>query len=123
MRFATPFRRAVIATGSIVAACLITSTAMAAPTSSVTESRGYQNCQEAVSKEVRLLRVDSVYYIYDRDSSRGLYMNGVARRGGTSTPIRIACETTRSGRRILAVNVEDGHYVGRIIDSATVASQ
>ena len=50
MRFATPFRRALVATGSIVASCLIASTAMAAPTSSVTESRGYQACHAAASK-------------------------------------------------------------------------
>ena len=123
MRFATPFRRALVATGSVVASCLITSTAIAAPTSSVTESRGYQACHAAASKQVRLLSVDASYYIYDRDSSRSFYMNGVARRDGTPTPIRIACDTTRSGHRILAVNVEEGHYVGRIKDPATLASQ
>ena len=123
MRFATPVRRALVATVSVAASCLITSTAMAAPTSSVTESRGYQNCHAAASKQVRLLSVDSSYYIYDRDSSRSLYMNGFVRRDGASMPIRIACDTTRSGHRILAVNVEEGHYVGRIVDPATLAGQ
>lgn len=93
-------------------------TAVASAPSSFNESRGYQNCVAAADAAAAengapILRVDSTYYIRDRHDSRIFYLNAYARSDGRTEPLRVACETNRNGSRLLTVNVEAGHYVGR----------
>jgi hypothetical protein len=87
--------------------------AQAVPPSSFTESRGYQACVEAAARTVQLVRMDSDYFIYDHDDSRRYYLNGYAFRDGDSERVKVACDTTRSGNRVLEVSVNEGSYAGR----------
>lgn len=102
-------------------AALATGSAHAASPSSFAESRGYQNCVEAAGREVRLIRTDADYFIYDHADSRRYYLNGHALRSGAGEAIRIACSTTRSGSRVIDVQVDAGSYAGRLVDPVDIA--
>jgi hypothetical protein len=110
-----------ILTAGLLAAGLSASASAGAP-SSFAESRGYQNCVDAASASVQLLDVDSTYYIYDHEDARNFYLNGYARAAGRSEPVKIACQTTRSGHRLLSVSVDNGRYAGRVAESVEIAS-
>jgi hypothetical protein len=97
-------------------------TAAAAPTSSLAESRGYQNCRAAAERTVDLLSVNGKYYLDDRGEVRQYYMNGMARVDGATTHVKIACQTTVSGHRVSAVNVAAGEFAGRVVQRPAVAA-
>lgn len=101
---------------------LITGAAQAAKHSSLAESRGYQGCVDAAERELDLIKVDADYYIYEHSDSRQLYLNGYAFQNGDATPVKIACETTLSGIRVLDLKVGSGSYAGRMVDPVDVAS-
>lgn len=119
-----PFRRgpSLVSAGLIAVGLAAAGAASAAPPSSFAESRGYQNCVDAASASIRLLDVDSKYYIYDHEDARSFYLNGYARQSGSTEPVRIACQTTRSGHRLLNVSVDNGHYAGRLVEGVEIAS-
>ena len=100
---------------------LLAGVATAAPPSSFAESRGYQNCVDAVGHDTRLLNVDAKYYIYDHADARSYYLNGYARQAGVTEPVKIACQTTRSGNRVIAVSVDGGRYAGRVVEGIEIA--
>jgi hypothetical protein len=100
---------------------LAAGTAWAAKPSSFGESRGYQTCVDAAEREVQLVKVASRYFIYDHSDARRYYLNGVAFRDGDATPIKIACDTTSSGHRLLGVSVDAGEYAGRLVEPVDVA--
>ncbi len=109
-----------------LAAALATATALAGPAaaeapSSFAESRGYQSCVAAAERHGDIYAVDSSYYIYDRDDSRSYYLNGYGRRDDANTAVRIACQTTRNGHRVLTVSLEQGHFAGRVVERPVVA--
>jgi hypothetical protein len=104
-----------------IGAALLSSAATAAPPSSFAESRGYQNCVAAAGGAVRLLRVDANYFIHDHADARNFYLNGYARRAGRTQPVKIACQMTPSGNRILDVSVDVGRYAGRLVDGVNIA--
>ena len=87
--------------------------ASAAAPSSFTESRGYGNCVKAVERELADLSVESTYYTNTHAASREFYLNARATVDGEWGSVKIACETTRSGHRVLAANHESGRYLGR----------
>ncbi len=92
------------------------------PRSSVSESRGYQNCLAAAEGAVDMRHVASNYYIYEDDDSRRYYMNGFALIGGASTEVRIDCLTTFGGRRVESLSVAPGVFVGRQVEHPAVVS-
>lgn len=116
----TKFHRTTLAAGGLAAA-LLAGTAGAAAPSSFAESRGYQNCRDAAAADVHLIKVDSDYYIYAHDDTRRFYLNGYAFRNGASEAVKIACETTVSGNRVLEIAVDGGRYAGRVVDPVNVA--
>ncbi len=104
-------------TGAALGSCLIVAAtaAMANAPSSLTEQRGYGNCVQAVQRELSDLRVESTYYTNTYANSREFYLNARATRGDVGWgAVRIACETSRSGHRVLSVNHESGRYLGRV---------
>lgn len=89
--------------------------------SSFAESRSYQGCVDAAERATDLIHVDSDYYLYEHADSRKLYLNGYAYRGGDSQPVKIACDTTLSGSRVLDLSVDAGRYAGRLVEPLKVA--
>jgi len=115
------YRQTAIAAAAGLTAALLAGTAAAAASSSFAESRGYQNCRDAAADSVKLIKVDADYFIYDHDGTRRFYLNGYAFRNGNSEAVKIACDTTASGNRVLDVNIDGGSYAGRVVDPVNVA--
>jgi len=86
---------------------------MAAAPQSLSDKRGYSNCVRAAERDVSHLDVQRKYYTNTYADSRKFYLNGRARVDGQWEPVRITCETSRSGHRVLDVAHESGHYLGR----------
>lgn len=86
--------------------------------SSFADSRGYQNCSRIALSRNDDVRIDSTYFLNEENepSSRTYYLNGTRRTYGAGRfdgriePVRIACETTASGHRVLDVRVDGGQY-------------
>lgn len=114
------FRTGRIAAGA-AALALLTGHAWAGQPSSFAESRGFQACVDGAEREAHLIDVDSDYFIYENDDARRYYLNGHAFRNGETTEVKIACDTTRSGHRLLGVSVDLGHYAGRLVAPVEVA--
>lgn len=91
------------------------------PRSSFAESRGYQACVDGAGRQAQLVTVDSNYFTYRHDNARRLYLNGYAFIDGDSVPVKIACDTTLSGHRLLDVSVDAGEYAGRLVQPVNVA--
>ena len=107
--------------GLLTAGALLTGAAQAATPSSFAESRGYQGCVDAAGEQAQIIRVDGNYFIRDQADSRRFYLNGYAFRDGDSEPVKISCETTLSGTRVLEVAVDLGRYAGRVVEPVNVA--
>ena len=99
----------------LLGSCLLTAAglALAAAPQSMSDKRGYSNCVKAAGKQVSHLDVERKYYTNTYADSRAFYLNGRARVDGQWEPVRITCETSRSGHRILDVAHESGRYLGR----------
>lgn len=100
---------------------MMSGTALAADLSSFAESRGYQNCVDAAKREVQLVKVEADYFIYDSAESRRFYLNGHGFRNGDIGPVKIACDTTPSGNRLLGVSVDGGQYAALEVEPVNVA--
>jgi ribosome modulation factor len=109
-----------IAAGA-VALALLAGNAWAGQPSSFAESRGYQACVDGAAREAKLIEVDSDYYIYEHSDARRYYLNGHAFQNGDSTEVKIACDTTHGGHRLLGVSVDSGQYAGRMVEPVEVA--
>lgn len=107
---------------SLSGALLLAGAAQAATPSSFSESAGYQNCARAAAGEVQVIKLDADYYIYQHTDSRRYYLNGHAFIGGDSQAVKVACETTLSGNRILNVAVDNGSYAARQSEPVEVAT-
>lgn len=112
---------ATLAAGAAALLAALANPAGAASPSSFAESRGYQTCVDAAEQEAHLVKVSADYFIYEHEDARRFYLNGYAFQDGDSVPVKIACDTTRSGHRLLGVSVDGGRYAGRLIEPANVA--
>lgn len=109
------------AAAATLALVLLAGAAQAVSPSSFTESRGYQNCAAAAAREAHIIRLDGRYFIYEHPEARRYYLNGAAFRNGASQPVKVACDTTFSGNRVLNVSVDAGSYAAREIEPIDVA--
>lgn len=109
------------ATVLALSAALASAPARAGDVSSFTESRGYHTCVEAAGRAENLVKVDSRYFIYEHADARRFYLNGYAFRDGDSVPVKIACDTTLGGHRLLDLSVDGGSYAGRTVEPVRVA--
>lgn len=94
------------------ALALASATALAGAPASLTENRGYENCLSAARAEYPSLNVVRDYYINEETQLRTYYLNGFAVHDGTWTEMRVSCDTSPSGLRLMTMNVEPGRYLG-----------
>ena len=106
------FKTAVIAGSSLLVAAMAANAGGAPSTPS--ETRGFESCVNKAERTTGQLSVESDYYLNTHAESREFFLNAHARHGELWGPVRIRCETSRNGTRVLAVNVEKGSYLGRI---------
>jgi hypothetical protein len=104
------------------AIALSSGAALAGAPASLTETRGYENCLQAAQEIYPSLKVAKDYYINEAPAARSYYLNGYAAHDGVWTEMRVSCETTASGLRLMTMNVEPGRYVG-VRASATDIAQ
>lgn len=113
-KYATPL----LATGAL----LLSGSALAKP-GSPSEERGFKACKHQIERtQPQLGRVafSRTYYLNNTDEGRQYYINLSAWENGDRVQKRSDCETTRSGRRVLAVTTEDGSYRGVLRGRVTV---
>jgi hypothetical protein len=109
------------AAGLIAVLLMVAGNGWTATPSSFAESRGYQTCVDAADRDNQIVKVASDYFIYDHSDARRFYLNGYAFRDGASVPVKISCDTTLSGQRLLDVRVDAGQYAGRLVEPVDVA--
>ena len=102
---------------SVVLASVLFAGTVAAGTGSPGEQRGYENCARKAGAGDRAFEADSTYYVHAQDGSRMVYLNGRSVRNGAWMAVRVACETSLSGHRVLAHRVEAGQYRGRLANA------
>jgi hypothetical protein len=103
----------------IAGAVLITAASIGAQAQVSTESefRGYATCIDAANGEVSGLVTTRDYFIARNADATQYFINGTAWSEGDRIAVRVACDTSRNGHKLLDLAVEDGRYV---LDNGTV---
>lgn len=70
--------------------------------------RGYERCLAAVTGERRGLVADRIYLLEQSAERNASFINASRRESGERASVRVNCETTRNGRRLLADSVAPG---------------
>lgn len=96
--------------GIIIGGALLASSAAFAGPATAGEKRGYHNCVESASSEARGFYTAGSYYVSRTDSGRSYYINAGAWIGDKREPVRVSCDTSLSGNRVLSVNVLPGRF-------------
>ena len=105
------------------AASLVTMTAQAKLSSS-TELRGYNACVEAAAPEFKGLQLSRIYYLNEEADKNVYYVNGSAWQSGERVAVRISCDTSTSGHKLLSQTSNVGRYTNeRATVRVQVASQ
>ena len=96
----------------LTAAAVIATTAFTAEarTSSAADFRGYSACLEAVEKDSNGLVPTRHYYIEKDGSNAWYYINATRWQDGERDNVRIACETTARGHKLVSSVVEQGRF-------------
>ena len=82
-----------------------------AKSSSAAEFRGYENCIDAADGEYAGLVTARDYFINRTPEMNQYFINGTAWVDGDRAQVRVACDTTRNGRKLLEFEVAQGVYV------------
>lgn len=96
--------------GLIITSALLASSAALAGPATAGEKRGYYNCVKSASSEARGFYTAGSYYIDKTDNARSFYINAGAWIGDKREPVRVSCDTSLSGNRVLSVNVVPGRF-------------
>lgn len=98
---------------SAVGAVLVAGASMAAHAqpSNPIEFRGYSMCVGAAEEQVSGLVTTREYFINRSASKNQYFINGTAWASGDRVAVRVACETSRSGRKLLDLAVDEGRFV------------
>ena len=99
-----------VALTATTAALLGLSMTAAARTSSETEYRGYSECLAAAASESNGLVPAQSYFINKDGTDAQYFINATRWEEGVRTHVRIACETTARGARLVSAEVNPGIY-------------
>jgi len=91
------------------AASVFTVTAQAKLSSS-SEMRGYNACVSAAAPEFNGLKLARNYYLNEEADKNVYYVNGSAWQSGERVSVRISCDTTTNGVRLLSQTSNTGRY-------------
>ncbi len=95
---------AMIGIGSLVAA------AGATAGGPMATAAGYDNCQSRIKQDHARVVFKRHYYLQRNEDSMTFLINASGWEGGERVHLRSACETTRSGRRVLALETHQGRW-------------
>ncbi|MEM7099901.1 MAG: hypothetical protein AAF541_16660 [Pseudomonadota bacterium] len=91
-------------------ALTMTTLAVEARTSSTSDYRGYQNCIKAAKQTSQGLVPSRQYYLEREDGSAWYYINATRWNDGDRASVRIACETSLRGHKLVSHVVEAGQF-------------
>ncbi|HSG88568.1 MAG TPA: hypothetical protein VLA56_05105 [Pseudomonadales bacterium] len=97
----------------IAGAVLIATASLGAQAQVSTESefRGYSTCIDAAKDEVKGLVTSRDYFIARNSDASQFFINGTAWNDGDRVAVRVACDTSRNGRKLLDLAIDDGRFV------------
>ena len=73
-------------------------------------AKGYDNCQSQIKKDVDRPVFKRHYYLQRNDDSMTFLINASAWEAGERVHLRSACETSSSGRKVLALETHHGRW-------------
>lgn len=82
-----------------------------AKSSNPTEFRGFENCVDAAESDLSGLVTSREYLINRTPEMNQYFINGTAWSEGERVRVRVACDTTRNGRKLLELSTAEGTYV------------
>ena len=88
----------------------LSTVALAAPHSSVSEFRGYTACLDAEAGNFEKLVPARTYYLNKDGASHTYYINTRARQDGVWSTVGISCDTSRNGREVLSSRTVDSRF-------------
>ena len=100
-------------TAAIIGTACLTlafSAASEARTSTASEMRGYNNCVNEASKDSNGLVTQREYLIEKSGASAMYYINASRWQDGERNAVRVACETTLRGARLVSASIEEGRF-------------
>ena len=97
---------------TLAAATALTTSAFAveARTSSPADFRGYQACVAAAERNSSGLVTTRHYYLEKEAGSTFYYINATRWNEGERDSVRIACETTNRGHKLVSSVIEQGRF-------------
>ncbi len=79
------------------------------------DTRGHHNCLARADSEFKNLNADRTYFVNELGPTKTIYINDLVRKNGDWEALRIACETSKSGRRLLSLSAEPGEFTPRFV--------
>ena len=79
--------------------------------SSSAERRGYEHCVDEAKDQSNGLVVAGHFFVENEVETNKYYVNGTRWEEGSRNHVGIACETNRSGHKLLSADIRDGRYV------------
>ena len=97
---------------TIAAATALTASAFAveARTSSPADYRGYEACVAAADRDSNGLVPSRHYYLEKDAGTNYYYINATRWQDGARDSVRIACETTHRGHKLVSSVIEQGRF-------------
>lgn len=106
----TQSKSTLLATAIISAAVLSAGSAAADRPLKQSEQRGYQNCVSAADEDNRSFYTAGAFFINRDANARQFYINGNAWVGDRRQAVRVACETSLSGNRVIEIVSAPGRF-------------
>jgi hypothetical protein len=102
------------------AAASVVAVTAQAKLSSSSEMRGYNACVEAAAPDFNGLQLSRNYYLNEEADRNIYYVNGSAWQSGERIAVRISCDTSTNGVKLLSQTSNTGRYT---LERATVRVQ
>lgn len=77
------------------------------------EQRGYESCRSVFAAESSGLATTRHYFVDRSTDTPRFYINGARWEDGERTLARMTCDTTSTGARVLASEIESGRFIHR----------
>ena len=100
-------KNAIISTTMFATACVFVASAHAGPLS---VQKGYDLCGSEIRAQGEGVTLSPIHFLQRRDTTHMYYINSTAWEDGERVHQRSACETKKSGRKILALETSYGRW-------------
>lgn len=102
---------------AMLASLLVGGVARAERSNTMSENRGFATCVAAAQAQARSAKISPRFFVNSYADSHQFYLNGYANVEGKWGPIRVRCQTDRKGYRVLALQLQEGKFAPRFLES------